>query len=71
MDNLRSKIAPYVQGDQDLFVVSAMSEAKHLSEAAFGTAFLHTIGCDAGGPLPWTSMHLCGLHCASRENLST
>ena len=51
IDNLRSKITPFVQGDQDLFVVSAMSEAKHLSEAAFGTAFLHTIGCDADRPL--------------------
>lgn len=47
INNLRTKITPFVQGDEDMFVVSAMSEAKHLSEKAFGTAFLHTIGCDA------------------------
>eukprot|EP00891_Asterochloris_glomerata_P008726 jgi/Astpho2/8726/e_gw1.00128.27.1_t len=44
INNLRTKITPFVQGDEDMFVVSAMSEAKHLSEKAFGTAFLHTIG---------------------------
>lgn len=33
-----------MRGDTDGFALTLMSEAQRLSEAAYGSAFLHTIG---------------------------
>ncbi|DBA79574.1 hypothetical protein WJX77_009375 [Trebouxia sp. C0004] len=42
--NLVTKIDRFLRGDTDGFALTLMSEAQRLSEAAYGSAFLHTIG---------------------------
>ena len=42
---LIAKIDRFMRGDTDGFALSLMNECQRLSEAAYGTAFLHTIGC--------------------------
>ena len=41
---LIAKIDRFMRGDTDGFALSLMNECQRLSEAAYGTAFLHTIG---------------------------
>lgn len=43
-NNLIVKIDRFMRGDTDGFALSVMNEAQRLSEAAYGSAFLHTIG---------------------------
>lgn len=42
--NLINKIDRFLRGDTDGFALTLMNEAQRLSEAAYGSAFLHTIG---------------------------
>ena len=42
--NLVTKIDRFLRGDTDGFALTLMNEAQRLSEAAYGSAFLHTIG---------------------------
>ena len=42
--NLLAKIDRFLRGDTDGFAFALMNEAQRLSEAAYGNAFLHTIG---------------------------
>lgn len=42
--NLLTKIERFMRGDTDGFALTVMNEAQRLSEAAYGNAFLHTIG---------------------------
>ena len=42
--NLVNKIDRFLRGDTDGFALTLMNEAQRLSEAAYGSAFLHTIG---------------------------
>lgn len=42
--NLLAKIDRHLRGDTDGFAFALMNEAQRLSEAAYGNAFLHTIG---------------------------
>ena len=41
---LVAKIDRFLRGDTDGFALALMNEAQRLSEAAYGNAFLHTIG---------------------------
>ncbi|KAL3161570.1 hypothetical protein ABBQ32_010434 [Trebouxia sp. C0010 RCD-2024] len=42
--NLLAKLERYLRGDTDGFAFALMHESQRLSEAAYGNAFLHTIG---------------------------
>lgn len=38
------KIERYIHGETDEFAFASLNEAERLAKAAFGNAFLHTIG---------------------------